>query len=410
MSRTPADVTFELALTGELTGLFTLEESLLDGDDVLAGDFGGNVFDDLTGRDMTIIIARGATSDLGGINQGTCRALLNDPDGDFNPANPDSPVAATMDVMRPGRIRGTHPDVVGTKGLFYGFLRDYEHDPDLNVRKTTLSLVDLFEWLGVAGVKPTIASTGPITEGAAIGLILDAAQWTDPDLRDLDDGGTLADFSADGTQTGLEIIEDIVQAGLGLFFIRGDGVARFISRDSRFAPRTPVATLDGSLITGAKPRKSVDQVRNRITVTRTGGTPQTATDEDSRMAYGYRDASAISSDYFATDADALALAQLYVLLYGRPREPVRQVELINRDDESIALQLTLEIGDVVTVQEASGGTDVEGEILGIQHRWLTGGEWRTRYLISTIASSLTFFTLDDTTGASVLDGDAVLAY
>lgn len=409
MPRTPATVTVELALAADLTGLFTLDDSLLDGDDVLAGDFGGNVYDDLTGRDMELTITRGMGADLGGMNQGSGTVLLTDPAGDFNPANPDSPVAATMDVMRPGRIRGTHPDVAGTAGLFSGFLRDYEHDPDLNVRRTTLSLVDLFEWLGEAGVKPVIASTGPITEGAAIGLVLDAAGWTDPELRDLDDGVTLADFSADGTQAGLALIAGIVQVGLGLFFVRGDGVVRYKSRETRFAPQAAVATLDGSLITGARPRKSVDQVRNRITVTRSGGTPQTATDDESRRAYGWRDATAIESAYFVTDADALSLAQLTVLLYGRPREACRVVELINRDDESIVLQLTLELGDRVTVQETSGGTDVEGEIVGIQHRWLAAGEWRTRYLVSVIASSITFFTLDDTTGASVFDGTAVLA-
>lgn len=407
MPRTPATVTIELA-TGELTGLFTLDESLLDGDDVLAGEFGGNVFFDLTGRDQKITISRGAPTELASIIPGTCVAVLNDEDGDFNPENPSSPIAEDLDVMLPLRIRGTHPDVVGTRGLYYGFVREYEHDPDLNVRKSMLSAIDLFEWLGL--VKPVIASTGPITEGEALGLILDAAGWTDPALRNLDDGGTLADFSADGTQVGMELVRGVVQVGLGLFFVRGDGVVRYLGRESRFAPQAPVATLDGSLITGVKPRRSVDQVRNRVTVTRTGGTPQEATDDESRRKYGWRDASPITSDYFVSDSDALSLAQLYVLLYGRPREPIRQVELVNRDDTSIALQLTLEIGDRVTVREASGGTDAEGEIVGIQHRWVPGGEWRTRYLVSTIASSITFFTLDDDTGASVLDGDAVLAY
>lgn len=404
MARTPAVVTVELA-TGELTGLFTLDESLLDGDDVLAGEFGGNVFFDLTGRDQTIVINRGSGPDLGGINQGTANVVLSDPDGDFNPENPTSPIIDDLDVMLPLRIQGTHPDVVGTQGLFYGFLRDYEHDPDLNVRKSYLAAVDLFEWLGEAGTKPVIAATGPISEGGAIGLILDAAQWTDPTLRDLDDGGMLADFSADGTETGLQLIAGIIEMSLGLFFVRRNGVVRYLSRETRFSPQTPVATLDGSLITGAKPRRSVDQVRNRVTVTRTGGVEQEAIDDVSRRKYGYRDHT-ITSDYFVSDNDALALAQLYVLLYGKPRAPIRHVELVNRDDESIELQLTLEIGDRVTVSEASGGTNAEGEIVGIQHRWMPGGEWRTRYLISTIASTIQFFTLDE----SLLDGSHVLAY
>jgi hypothetical protein len=405
--RTPADVTLELA-TGELTGLFTFDESLFDGDDVFAGDFGGNVFFDLTGRDQAIVITRGMGPDLGGVNQGNSTVTLNDADGDFNPENPTSPIADDLDVMLPLRIQGTHPDVVGTAGLFYGFLRDYEHDPDLNVRKSYLAAVDFFEWL--AGVKPVIASTGPISEGAALGLILDEAQWTDPTLRDLDEGGTLADFSADGTQTGIDLVAGIIQISLGLFFVKGSGVVRYLSRDNRFAPQAPVATLDGSLITGAKPRRSVDQVKNRIKVTRTGGVEQEAVDEESRRKYGYRDGSPITSDYFVADADALGLAQLYVLLYGQPRAPIRQVELVNRDDESIVLQLTLEIGDRVTVSEASGGTDAEGDIVGIHHRWTPGGEWRTRYLISTVASTIQFFTFDDDTGASVFDGQAVLAY
>lgn len=635
MPRTPASVTVEVAETGALTGLFTLDESLLDGDDVLAGDFNGSVFDDLTSRDldMEITISRGAGVDLGGINAGTSSVLLSDPDGDFNPENPNSPIADTLDVMRPERIRATHPDVfkdyeqtvlndnpsiylrlgrddiggtvahdrssggnngtyvggvtlnqsgaltgdpdtaalfdgstgyvntglttnpataaagggitvelwakpasvaasrgvlsqqdgggtgrtwlqiaagaptwqtnaggsitdsgvtavvgrsdhlvitvlgttlsfyvngalatsstrtidsaVGswliatnkllssffnvtvdefalypsalsaarvlahyqagkatggdlrTVGLYYGWLRDIEHDPDLSVRKSVLNAVDLFEWLGL--VMPVIASTGPISEGAAIGLVLDAAQWTDPALRDLDTGGMLADFSADGTQSGIALITGITAVSLGLFFATGESVARYISRENRFAPQAPVATLNGSLITGVRPRKSVDQVRNRITVTREGGTPQTAVNEESRRKYGYRDMSPITSPYFVSDADALGLANLLVALYGTPRSPIREAQLINRDDESIVQQLEREIGDRVTVTEASGGTDAEGEIVGIQHRLTQASEHRTRFLVSGTTASLAFFTFDDDTGASVLDGTAVLA-
>lgn len=636
MSRTPATVTLQLA-NGDLTGLFTFDESLFDGDDVFAGDFGGNVFFDIS-TDQTLTITRGMGPDLGGINQGTLQTTLSDPDGDFNPENPTSPLADDLDVMLPLRVQATHPDlfedyattvladepvwygrldeasgtvcrdssgnglngtygsaialgqagalsgdsdtaadfpadgtngkisvadvaalritdnltieawvyidslaanrtvafkgngtnlagpyrvfigiaggivlqrgdgatietlsgtfgvittggwhhiavtVLGTAvafyanavaagtatstvtiadagnslyiggnantaapmdgrmdevavynkalsadrilahyeagratggdlrtvGLFYGFLRDYEHDPDLNVRKSALNAVDFFEWL--AQIKPVIASTGPITEGAALGLILDAAQWTDPTLRDLDDGGTLADFSADGTQSGIDLIAGIVQISLGLFFVKGSGVVRYLSRETRFTPSDPVATLDGSLITGVKPRKSVDQVKNRITVTRTGGVAQEAVDDESRRKYGYRDASPITSPYFTTDDEALALAQLFVLLYGTPRSPVYACTLINRDDESILLQLTLEIGDRVVVQEASGGTDVEGEIVGIHHNFPGAGIHITRYIVSSLTSALTFFTFDDDSGASVFDGEAVFGY
>jgi hypothetical protein len=410
MPRTPAVITTEMALTGELTGLFVLDESLLDGDDVLAGDFNGNVFDDLTGRDMIIGISRGAGVNLVSMQQGEAGVSLSDPDGDFNPENPTSPIADELDVMRPLRIRATHPDVAGTVGLFYGFVRDIEHDPDVNVRQSALSAVDLTEWLGDAGVKPVIASTGPISEGAAIGLVLDAAGCTDPAMRDLDDGGTLADFQADGTESGISLIGGVVQVGLGLFFMRGDGVVRYIGREARFAPQSPVATLDGSLITGVRPRRSVDGVMNRITVTKTGGAPQEAVDEDSRRRYGYRDGSPITSPYFVSDADALSLAQLKVALYARGRAPLREVELINRDDVSIVQQLEREIGDHVTVQESMGGTNAVGEIVGVKHSLPGADIHRTRFLVASEATSLTFFTLDDDTGASVLDGTAVLAY
>lgn len=410
MTRTPADVTLEVAWSGDLTGVWTIGVSELGGEDTIGGTFGHNVFDDLTarGEDHAITITRGSGPDASQLNQGTCGITLNDPDGRYNPENPTSPIASDLDVMRPMRIRATHPDVNGGDpvGLFYGFIYDLEHDPDLNVRKSYFSGVDIYEWLGQAGAKPVIASTGPISEGDAIGLVLDAVGWTETALRDLDPGGELPDFSADGSLTSIELITKITQVGLGLFFQQGDGVVRYIDRYSRFAPQDPVATLDGSLITGLKPRKSVEGVVNRITVTREGGTPQTAVDEDSRRRYGYRDGQAITSDLLASDDQALSLAQLLVILKGSARAPVRPVALINRDDVSIVQQLEREIGDRVIVREQSGGTDFEGEILGIRHQLPGAGVHTTRFIVSAMAATVTYWTI----GVSELGGSDIIGY
>lgn len=85
MTRTLATITVEAAWTGNLTGVFRLDTSLLDGTDGLAGIFGSNTFDDLTADVKSVQITRGRSSALSTVDMGTALITLNDPSGKYNP-------------------------------------------------------------------------------------------------------------------------------------------------------------------------------------------------------------------------------------------------------------------------------------------------------------------------------------
>ena len=372
----------EVAWTQELSGVFRIGTSTIDGSDVIAGTFGGNVFDTIptssAGGDawvMRVEISRGRNSESLFMEHGRCRIVLADPDGIYNHLNPASSLAGYLVPMRPVRVRATYDGT--TYGRFYGYISRIEHDPV--ARESYLECVDLFEWL--ATQTPTIASTGATTVGAAIGLVLDAVEFTDPALRSLDTGRAIADFSAGGTLSALALIGSLIAYDRGACFVAGDGIFTFQAGETRYQRTASAATFTGSLISQVKTAIDVNQIVNRQKVTKTGGAEQEAEDDDSRRDYSYRDGGAITSAYFASDAEALSLAKWLVILQANGRPPVRGVALINSSADKITQQFTRGIGDVVTVTEDRGGTDYLGTIEAIQETHRPGSILRSTFLI-----------------------------
>ena len=150
-----------------LAGVFRFEQSRFTNDDGLVppelgrGDVFSSTFtqffdgpnDDITADVETVEINRGRDTVLDARNAGTCEINVRRAD-DFpywNPANAASPLNADNDPgykpMRPVRVVATYDDGGGAVeyGMFYGFLRGVNHDPDSGL--TELSCVDLFLWL-----------------------------------------------------------------------------------------------------------------------------------------------------------------------------------------------------------------------------------------------------------------------
>jgi hypothetical protein len=262
-------------------------------------------------------------------------------------------------------------DTATTYGLFRGFVRSIEHDPARDARSTTIHAVDLFLWLSRA--QPTISSTGETTTGAAIGRILDAVGFDDRTLRDLATGDTIPDFSADGTKTALSLIEELLEAERGAFFVTADGVAHYESRHARSLRITSSGEIADSM-GGLMPSTDIDRVRNRATVLRTGGVEQTASDSDSAATYGWADLGRIETPYLQTDSQAASLAAYLVGQRRDPRPPVRAVELVNRDAAILAHMLGRELQDRVTVIETNvSGTSGDYHIEQISHEIEQGG-------------------------------------
>jgi hypothetical protein len=373
MGAQPDSYRLEVAWTDILTGVFRSDISLTDGPDVTPGSFGNNTFDDISADLLQVpLIERGCASDGGAMQMGRFEAVLNDPTGRYDPENPSSPLHGYLTPMRPIRYIETVGGV--DYGQFYGFIEEITHDPDPDAQKSYIKAVDFFERLAT---KPVIAPTGPLTAGAAVGLVLDAREWTDASMRELDAGHNLADFSADGTKTSLQLIGDIQAVDLGSFVVKGSGVTAYQSLGSRYVRRDPVAVLQHTLRGGGKPSTSLRGIVNQITVTREGGSPQTASDPNSIQAYDVREGNAITSPLLVSDADAKALAEWQVLVSKDPRPPVKEVTIANRDSTNLALIASLEIGDYVEAVIDRAGNTVRGWIEHLRKSTSPGGAIRT---------------------------------
>lgn len=383
-----------------VTNAFTIGVSTLGGGDVLTGLFGvdfSGTYDDLTAETKSFRITRGRDDNLDPMRAGECTITLKDSTGKFNPKNASSVLTGQLLPMRPVRIRATLSGT--TYGLFRGFVRSIDHNAE--ARESTIHAVDLFIWL--SRVSPTIASA-TTTTGSAIGLILDAVGYTDPAFRDLDTGDSIT-FSADGTVTALALIEGLLEAERGVFYISGSGVATYETRHAKALRTTSSATLT-NVLTEIQPGIDLDRIRNRWTVIRDGGGTATSYDADSQATYGWADGGQITTSYLADDSAGTALANYLVALRKDPRAPVRGVEMVNQDTATYTQALTRELQDRVTVVESGiSGTTGDYHIESVEHEVSDGGLLhRTSWAVSERGDDV--FVL----GVSTLGGGDVLSY
>jgi hypothetical protein len=360
--------TVEIAFDAYVVGVFTIDHSGLDSND---GLFDGNAqaftgtFDDVTDDvDQDVQIAIGTDDLAGAVQASTCDFALIRPDdvGQWNPKNPGSDVNQLdpgLIEMRPVRV--TVNNGAGDHGLFWGFLRTATFDAAsglLHVHCEDLIFM-ANRW------KPVIASTGPTTTGAVIGLVLDYIGWTDQTLRDLDVGDHIPDFSADGSRTAPQIIADLLAAERGTFYQDPDnGVATYRSRD--YPQLNNVYARLANQLSDLGADLDADRVYTRVTVSRSGGASYTAVDTTAERRTGGNELPSIDSPYIPDDTAPRLLAGDLIYEKKQPSAPVRPL-LENDSELACALQLRLRPLDPIDVVEDLAGTDGTYSLQQIKH-------------------------------------------
>ena len=246
------------------------------------------------------------------------------------------------------------------------------------------------------------------TTGARIGQILDSIDFNESSFRQggwtaagarntsLDTGDTITVPNADGTKSALALLQELLEAERGVFYISKDGKATYEDRGSR-ARRT---TSSSTITTGAlrsEPGFEFDQLVNRQAVqrkyfapgteasttnTELDGTTQVAANATSVKLYGVQDGSDIQSLHLASDTAAANLAQYIVNIRSSFVAPVT-VELDNGSAASLTQMLSLELQDRVTVSDANAGTSGDYIIEGIEIEISEGGNtYVTTYALS----------------------------
>lgn len=314
---------------------------------------------DLGADPQSIEITRGRDDDLATTPMGKCTVRLHDHTGKYSAVKTTSPLYPYLRPRVLGRVRAVYSAV--TYGQFYGFLERCETNPDYGAQLATMELADLFTRLG--SVAPTLTSAGATTTGAAIGRILDDLGWTDPTMRDLDTGDDIPDFSADGSTSGLALIEGLLETERGQFFVNGSGVATYENRHARSqgARATSQATITGTM-QAVSPGLDIATLRNRATVTRAGGAAQTYTDSASATEFDPIPFGAITSPYLATDAQALSLGTYMVSRRKDPLPTARRLRLVAAEPSVRVPMLQRDLGDRVTVTSALTGISADYHI------------------------------------------------
>lgn len=340
----------------------------------------GSTYVDETSRLKRFTISRGYSEDQGSVQAGTCALTLKETVGRFNPANTASAIYPYISYpLRPMRLRVTYASV--TYYLFSGFTTRHESDPGRDSREARIDCVDAFVLLGGdGGVKPTIGSSSTTT-GAAIAALLTAAGFAG--ATDLDTGDSIT-FGTTGGYPALQYIGRLLEAERGFFFMAKDGTATYLDRS--WTNRPPYSTSQGTIASTMRsiaPGVDVALIRNRATVTATGGTAQTASDAASIALFKTRDFSPIDNPYLSGDAAALSLASYLVRNAKDPLPPVRSIEIGQHDSATFTQLLTRELGDRVTVSETIGGTSGDFHIrrIDIEGNWSAGvlrGSWSLR--------------------------------
>jgi hypothetical protein len=345
----------------------------------------------------------------------TSLRIAND-DGRFDPTNLDGPYVADgrsqVHAMRGIRWRAVYDDPT-IDPMFTGFI----DAAPITYAGALWSQVAITATDGSAvltafdGTEQSPQGAGENT-GLRIHRIADNGGWP-LGLRDIDVGKTTVQATtlAQNAWTEMQLVAD---TELGELYFDGRGFLRFRNRHAMYTEdrsRVSQATFSNRPDGGALPWESIvlsndlAQLRNRIRISRVGGTLQVVDDTDSQLRYGFAGQPLVrpwgrQDLLMEDDGTALQYAN-YVLFQSSDIETRFESMVIEpQANPSVLFPQVLgrRLGDRVTVVLFTPDDRVierDVFIRGIHHS-LDTGRWTTTWSLQD-ASKFSFFVLDDDT-------------
>jgi hypothetical protein len=329
MTRPVINVIIDFSTGASFGYPFVIGTSELGGGDVLS-DSATSLVVDVSNLLDSVNTNRGRNISSEQFQTGTASIRLLDQNGDFNPQNPASPYYTYLNPMRKMTITATYSGV--TYPIFAGYITGYNTStPKFNgdIVYTTITAVDgfrLFQNAQFFGVTGAVAGE---TTGVRIGKILDTIGWPTT-LRDIDTGLTTVQADPATQRTALAALQTVATTEYGAIYMDHSGRLTFQDRNVTVASvaGTPVVFKDDGTAIGYFDVKWVfddTQVYNLATVTRTGGTVQTASDAAS-IAKFFTHSYNQSGLLMETDAVALDYAQAFI---ASRKETTTRVDELN---------------------------------------------------------------------------------
>lgn len=330
---------------------------------------------DVSNRINFIQTQRGRNPLVDQFQTGTLSLRIVDQNGDFNPSNPASPYYTYLTPMKKVQITASFNGV--TYSLFSGFITSYENTQPKDateVAYTTIKAVDAFRLAQNAQISTVTGAAAGDLSGTRINQILDQISWP-ATMRDVDAGLTTLQADPGTQRTSLDAMTTVSDSEYGALYVNTDG--EFVFQDRSVTAGSIGGTVttfndNGTGIPYANAIWRLDDtlVFNSATITRTGGTAQTAINQasiDKYFIHSYN----LSGLLMQTDAVALDYAQAYVA--SRAETSVRcdgiELDLYSPNyDTGIVAALDLDFFDpirVVTTQPGGSSLDKTLQIFGV---------------------------------------------
>jgi len=308
---------------------------------------------------------------------GTLTLRIVDQNGDFNPTNPSGPYYTLLTPMKKVQITATYG--ANTYSIFSGFITSYVNTQPKDateVAYTTIQAVDAFRLAQNAQISTVTGATAGDLSGTRINQILDQIDWP-ATMRDIDAGLTTLQADPGTARTSLTALQTVTDSEYGAFYVDTNG--EFVFQDRAVTAGSIGGTVttfndDGTGIPYANANWKLDDtlIFNSAQVSRSGGSPQTAINQDSIDKYFIHSYN-LQDLLMQTDAVALDYAQAYVA--SRAETEVRcdgiELDLYTPNyNAGILAALELDFFDpiqVVTTQPGGSTLDRTLQIFGVSN-------------------------------------------
>jgi hypothetical protein len=381
---------------------FIIGSSTIGGADILS-DAQPSLIVDVSDLLNSIQTNRGRNISSEQFQTGSAAIRILDQNGDFNPQNPASPYFEYLNPMRKITITATYLGV--TYPIYAGYITGYSTStPKFNgdIVYTTVTAVDVFRLFQNAQFFGVVGAVAGETTGSRIEKILDTIGWP-AELRDIDTGLTTVQVDPATQRTALSALQTVATTEYGALYMDATGRVAFQDRDltvSSIGDPAVVFADDGTGIGYFDVKWVFDdtQVYNLATVTRTGGTVQTASDAASIekfFTHSYNQSGLLME----TDAEALDYAKAFVA--SRKDTVIRVNELtldLQQDNYTAGTIAALSIDfftpvSVTTTQPNNTTLSKTEQVFNVTHS-ITPNSWKVRF--GTAEPIIDGFILDST--------------
>ena len=309
----------------------------------------------------------------------SAKIVFVDQTGTFNPANTSSPLYGKIKPMRKIRMTASFNSINYNLGSFYVQEWNYKSPSGFDPAYVTLNCVDGFQLLNLTTLTTVSGGIAGQTTAARVTSLLDAGEWP-AFMREISTTSTTTVQSDSGNSRSLlGALQEIEQTETGALYVDQRGFVKFMSR-------TDIITASGSTLTkfsdvngsGDITYQNVEfdisdfQMINKVTVTPSGLTAQTASDTASIDDYFQH--SRVRSGLMQTEADALSQAQMIIASRKEQGVDIQlnslTVDAFGQDDPArttAALELDIFNPIEVTQTLPAGNVVSDSVIAGVQY-------------------------------------------